>query len=50
MIQNILNKNEDNNIFLYSDESKNEQLNRLEADIYYITNFAENSKQSQIFS
>ena len=43
MIQNILNKNEDNNIFLYSDELKNEQLNKLRAGIFYTTNFAKNS-------
>ena len=42
MIQNILNKNEDNNIFLYLDELKNEQLNKLKADIFYTTNFAKN--------
>ena len=47
MIQNILNKNKDNNIFLYSDGLKNEQLNRLEVGIFYTTNFAKNSNQSQ---
>ena len=42
-IQKILQNNKDNNnIIFYSDESKNEQLNRLEADIFYITNFAIN--------
>ena len=42
-IQKTLAKNEDNsNIFLYSDESKNEQLNKSEADIFYTTSFAAN--------
>ena len=42
-IQEILTKNRDNsNIFLYTDKSKNEQLNILETDIYYITNFIKN--------
>ena len=47
MIQNILNKNEDNNIFLYLDKLKNEQLNKLRADIFYTINFTKNSNQSQ---
>jgi len=49
MIQKILAKNEDNsNIILYSDESKNKQLNKLGAGVFCTTNFAAN--QSQIFS
>src|SRR5205809_5214922 len=35
-----------NNIILYSDESKNEQLNKLRADIIYITNLAINQSFS----
>ena len=46
-IQKILKNNEDNsNIILYSDESKNEQLNKLEADVIYTTNFATNQSFS----
>jgi len=38
-----LKNNENNsNIILYSDESKNEQLNKLEAGIIYTTNLALN--------
>jgi ribonuclease HI len=51
MIQKILANNKDNsNVFLYSDGSKNEQLNRLGAGVYYTTNFAKNQAQSQSFS
>ena len=50
-IQKILENNKDNsNIILYSDESKNEQLNRLEAGVFYTTNFAKNSDHFQSFS
>jgi ribonuclease HI len=46
-VQKILANNKDNsNIILYSDGSKNEQLNRLGAGIYYTTNFAKNQSQS----
>ena len=46
-IQKILKNNENNNnIILYSDESKNEQLNKLRADIIYITNLAINQSFS----
>src|SRR6266496_3844007 len=46
-IQKILENNKDNsNIILYSDESKNEQLNKLGADIFYTTSFATNQSQS----
>src|SRR5437667_3168483 len=42
-IQKILKNNENNsNIILYSDESKNEQLNKLEAGVIYTTNLALN--------
>ena len=33
-------------MILYSDGSKNEQLNKLEAGLYYTTNFAKNQSQS----
>src|SRR5213078_1545607 len=46
-IQKILKNNEDNsNIILYSDGSKNEQLNKLGAGIIYITNLAINQSLS----
>lgn len=42
-IQKIFVNNENNsNIFLYSNEFKNEQLNKLEAEVYYITSFIRN--------
>jgi ribonuclease HI len=48
-IQKILTNNKDNsNIILYSDGSKNEQLNKLGAGVFYTTNFA--ISQSQSFS
>jgi len=48
-IQKLLSRNQDNsNIILYSDNFKNEQLNRLEAGVFYTTNFT--AKQSQSFS
>jgi hypothetical protein len=31
---------------MYSDESKNEQLNKLEAGVFYTTSFAANQSQS----
>jgi hypothetical protein len=50
-IQKIIANNRDNsNIFLYSDGSKNEQLNKLGAGVFYTTNFAKNQIQSQSFS
>jgi hypothetical protein len=46
-IQKILKNNEDNsNIILYSDESKNEQLNKLEAGVIYTTNLTINQSYS----
>ena len=46
-IQKILKNNENNsNIILYSDESKNEQLNKLRTDVIYITNLAINQSFS----
>src|SRR5438552_806337 len=46
-IQKILENNKDNsNIILYSDGSKNEQLNKLGAGIFYTTSFATNQSQS----
>src|SRR6266480_1430700 len=46
-IQKILKNNENNsNIILYSDESKNEQLNKLRADVIYITNLVINQSFS----
>jgi ribonuclease HI len=46
-IQKILAKNRDNsNIILYTDGSKNEQLNILGAGIYYTTNFVKNQSKS----
>jgi ribonuclease HI len=46
-IQKILANNRDNsNILLYSDGSKNEQLNKLGAGVFYTTNFAANQSQS----
>ena len=46
-IQKILKNNENNShIILYSDKSKNEQLNKLEADVIYITNLAINQSFS----
>src|SRR5947207_8119168 len=46
-IQKILKNNENNsNIILYSDESKNEQLNKLGADVIYTTNLAINQSFS----
>ncbi len=42
-----MKNNEDNsNIILYSDESKNEQLNKLKADIIYTTNLVINQSFS----
>ena len=42
-----MKNNEDNsNIILYSDESKNEQLNKLGADVIYTTNLALNQSFS----
>ncbi len=46
-IQKILTNNEDNsNIILYSDEFKNEQSNKLKADVIYITNLIINQSFS----
>src|SRR5947207_15758085 len=48
-IQKILKNNENNNnniIILYSDESKNEQLNKLKADVICTTNLATNQSFS----
>ena len=46
-IQKILKNNKDNsNIILYSDESKNEQLNKLGADVIYTTNLVINQSFS----
>src|SRR5438034_10989573 len=46
-IQKILKNNEDNNnVILYSDESKNEQLNKLGAGVIYTTNLAINQSFS----
>ena len=46
-IQRILKNNEDNsNVILYSDESKNEQLNRLGAGVIYTTNLVINQSFS----
>ena len=46
-IQKILKNNEDNsNIILYLDRSKNKQLNKLEAGVFYTINFAKNQSQS----
>src|SRR5204862_8172593 len=46
-IQKILKNNKDNsNIILYSDEFKNEQLNKLGADVIYTTNLAINQSFS----
>ncbi len=46
-IQKILKDNEDNsNIILYSDESKNEQLNKLGAGVIYTTNLVLNQSFS----
>src|SRR5204862_3472789 len=46
-IQKILKNNENNsNIILYSDEFKNEQLNKLRADVIYIINLAINQSFS----
>ena len=46
-IQKIISNNRDNsNIILYSDKSKNKQLDRLEAGVFYTTNFAKNQSQS----
>ena len=46
-IQKILKNNKNNsNIILYSDESKNKQLNKLKADIIYIINLAINQSFS----
>jgi hypothetical protein len=42
-----LRNNEDNsNIILYSDESKNKQSNKLKADVIYITNLVINQSFS----
>ena len=42
-VQKILAKNQDNsNILIYLDGSKNEQLNKLGAGILYTTNFVQN--------
>ena len=42
-----MKNNENNsNIILYSDESKNEQLNKLGTDVIYITNLAINQSFS----
>ena len=48
-IQKILRDNRDN-IFLYSDGSKNDQLHRLGAGVYYTADCARSSSQSQSFS
>ena len=46
-IQKIISNNRDNsNMILYSDGSKNEQLDRLGAGVFYTTNFAKNQSQS----
>src|SRR5947207_10379460 len=46
-IQKFLKNNKDNsNIIFYSDESKNEQLNKLEAGVIYTTNLAINQSFS----
>src|SRR5690348_5564865 len=51
MIQKILTNNKDNsNIILYSDELKNEQLNKLGAGVFYTINFVKNQARSQSFS
>ena len=43
----VLKNNKDNsNIILYSDESKNEQLNKLGADVIYTTNLVTNQSFS----
>ena len=42
-VQKILSKNQDNsNIIIYTNGSKNEQLNKLGAGVFYITNFVKN--------
>ena len=42
-VQEILAKNQDNsNIIIYSNGSKNEQLNKLRASIFYTINFVKN--------
>ena len=42
-VQKILSKNQDNsNIIIYTDGSKNEQLNKLGAGVFYTTNFVKN--------
>ena len=47
MSQKILTKNHDNsNIIIYSDNSKNEQINKLKAGILYTTNFVKNQSYS----
>jgi uncharacterized protein YebE (UPF0316 family) len=46
-VQKILSKNQDNsNIIIYSDDSKNEQTNKLRAGILYTTNFVKNQSFS----
>ena len=46
-VQKILEKNQDNsNILIYSDGSKNEQLNKLGAGIIYTINFVKNQSFS----
>ena len=40
------NNKDNSNIILYSDESKNEQLNKLGADVIYTTNLAINQSFS----
>ena len=46
-VQKILAKNQDNsNILIYLNDSKNEQTNKLEAGIIYIINFVKNQSFS----
>ena len=40
------NNKDNSNIILYSDESKNKQLNKLKADVIYTTNLATNQSFS----
>jgi ribonuclease HI len=46
-VQKILSRNQDNsNMILYSDGSKNEQLNKVGAGVFYTTNFVKNQSFS----
>jgi len=42
----LRNNEDNNNIILYSDESKNEQSNKLRADVIYTTNLVINQSLS----